>query len=93
MQRRAWAYIRDGHVDEAVDATLKQRPDSRLDPNIIKGQLEICLTLLDSANTVGKPIGWQSKADWENCLTTQIDAGVIKPGLNPDNFFTNEMIT
>ena len=93
VQRRAWAYIRDGHVDEAVDATLKQRPDSRLDPNIIKGQLEICLTLLDSANTVGKPIGWQSKADWENCLTTQIDAGVIKPGLNPDNFFTNEMIT
>jgi len=92
VQRRAWAYIRDGHIDEAVAATLKQRPDARLDPDIINGQVEICLTLFDTPNTVGKPIGWQSRIDWENCLATQLDAGVIKPGLNPDDFFTNEMI-
>jgi NitT/TauT family transport system substrate-binding protein len=92
VQQRAWAYIRDGHVDEAVTATLKQRPDARLDPEIIKSQLEICLTLLDTSSTQGKPLGWQSKTDWENCLATQLDASVIKPGLDPDDFFTNEMI-
>ena len=92
VQQRAWAYISGGHVDEAVAATLKQRPDARLDPDIIKAQLEICLTLMDTPATQGKPIGWQAKTDWENCLTTQLDAGVIKPGLNPDDFFTNEMI-
>jgi NitT/TauT family transport system substrate-binding protein len=92
VQQRAWAYIRDGHIDEAVDATLKKRPDARLDPNIIKRQVELCLPLFDTPSTAGKPIGWQSKADWESCLATQLDAGVIKPGLNPDDFFTNEMI-
>jgi NitT/TauT family transport system substrate-binding protein len=92
VQQHAWAYMLDGHVDEAVAATLKQRPDARLDPEIIKSQLEICLTLLDTPSTKGKPLGWQSKTDWENCLTTQLDAAVIKPGLNLDDFFTNEMI-
>lgn len=92
VQRRAWAYIQDGHVDEAVAATLAQRPDARLDPDIIKSQLDICLTLFDLPGTVGKPLGWQSKADWENCLATQLEAGVIKPGLDPEAFFTNEMI-
>jgi NitT/TauT family transport system substrate-binding protein len=93
VQQHAWAYVRDGHIDEAVAATLKQRPDARLDPDIIKAQVEICLTLLDTPSTAGKPIGWQSKTDWENCLATQLDAAVIKPGLTPDDFFTNEMIT
>ena len=50
------------------------------------------MTLFDTPNTKGKPIGWQSKADWENSIATQRDAGVVKPGLNPDDFFTNEMI-
>jgi NitT/TauT family transport system substrate-binding protein len=92
VQQHAWAYIRDGHVDEAVAATLKQRPDARLDSDIIKAQLEICLTLMDTPATQGKPIGWQAKTDWENCLATQRDAGVVKANLNPDDFFTNEMI-
>ena len=92
VQQRAWAYIRDGHVDEAVAATLQQRPDARLDPDIIKPQVELCLTLMDTPSTAGKPIGWQSQTDWQNCLATQLDAGVIKPGLNPDDFFTNGMI-
>ena len=64
VQQRSWAYIRDGHVGEAVAATLKQRPDARLDPEIIREQLEICLTLLDTPSTEGKPIGWQSKTEW-----------------------------
>lgn len=92
VQQRAWAYIRDGHIDEAVAAILKQRPDARLDPAVKRTEIEICLSLFDTPNTQGKPIGWQSRTDWENSLATQLDAGVIKPGLNPDDFFTNEMI-
>jgi NitT/TauT family transport system substrate-binding protein len=92
VQQRAWAYIRDGHIEEAVAATMKQRPDSRLDPDALRGSLEICLTLFDTPNTAGKPLGWQSRADWENSIATQLDAGVIKPGLDPDDFFTNEMV-
>jgi NitT/TauT family transport system substrate-binding protein len=92
VQQRAWQYIRDGHIEEAVAATLKQRPDARLDPDVIRAQLDICMTLFDTPDTAGKPLGWQSRADWEKSIATQLDAGVVKPGLNPDDFFTNEMI-
>lgn len=93
VQQRAWAWMRDGHVDDGVAAMQAQRPDARLDPDIVRGQIKICLSLFDTPNTKGKPIGWQSKTDWEGCLATQVAAGVVKPGLDPDDFFTNELIT
>jgi NitT/TauT family transport system substrate-binding protein len=93
VQQRAWAWLRDNHLDDGVAAMQKQRPDARIDPDIAREQIRICLTLFDTPSTKDKPIGWQSKADWEGCIATQVAAGVVKPGLNPDDFYTNEMIT
>jgi NitT/TauT family transport system substrate-binding protein len=94
VQQRAWAWMRDGHVDDGVAAMLAQRPDARLDADILREQIKICLGLFDTPATKDKPIGWQSKAaDWEGCIATQVAAGVVKPGLDPDDFYTNEMIT
>jgi NitT/TauT family transport system substrate-binding protein len=92
VQQRAWAWLRDGHIDDGVAAMQAQRPDARLDPDIVRGQIKICLSLFDTPATRDKPIGWQSKADWDACIATQVAAGVVKPGLVPDDFFTNEMI-
>ena len=93
VQQRAWAWLRDNHLDDGVAAMQKQRPDARIDADIAREQIRICLTLFDTPSTKDKPIGWQSKADWEGCIATQVAAGVVKPGLNPDDFYTNEMIT
>lgn len=93
VQQRAWAWMRDGHVDDGVAAMQAQRPDARLDPEIVREQIQICLTLFDTPNTKGKPIGWQAKEDWDACIATQVAAGVVKPGLNPEDFYTDEMIT
>jgi NitT/TauT family transport system substrate-binding protein len=92
VQQRAWAWLRDGHLDDGVAATLAQRPDARLDAGIIRAQAEICLGLFDTPSTQGKPIGWQSEADWDGGIATQVAAGVVKPGLNASDFFTNELI-
>jgi NitT/TauT family transport system substrate-binding protein len=92
VQQRVWAYLRDGHLDEGVDAILKQRQDARLDPDIMREQLRLSLTTFDTPNTQGKPIGWQSDADWEAGIATQIAAGVVKPGIKAADFYTNEMI-
>lgn len=92
VQQRVWTWIRGGHLDEAVDATLKQRPDARLDPVILREQLKLSLTTFDTPSTVGKPIGWQSEADWEGGITSQLAAGVVRPGLTPTDFYTNELI-
>jgi NitT/TauT family transport system substrate-binding protein len=92
VQQRTWAWLRDGHIDDGVAATQAQRPDARLDPDILREQTRICLSLFDTPATVGKPIGWQSDADWEACIATQVAARVVKPGLRPGDFYTNEMI-
>jgi NitT/TauT family transport system substrate-binding protein len=92
VQQRSWAWLRDGHLDDGVAAMQSQRPDARLDGDIVRGQTELCLSLFDTPATKGKPIGWQSEADWEGGIATQVAAGVVKPGLKASDFYTNEMI-
>jgi NitT/TauT family transport system substrate-binding protein len=92
VQQRVWTWLRGGHLDDGVNATLAQRPDARLDPDILREQLRICLTTFDTPATLGKPIGWQSDADWEGGIASQVAAGIVKPGLKASDFYTNEMI-
>jgi hypothetical protein len=44
------------------------------------------------AKTLGKPSGWQSDADWEAGIATQVAAGVVKPGLKTDHYYDNDII-
>jgi NitT/TauT family transport system substrate-binding protein len=92
VQQRIWTYLRGGHLDEGVDAIMKQRPDARLDPDILREQLRLSMTTFDTPSTLGKPIGWQSDADWEGGIASQVAAGVVQPGLKASDFYTNEMI-
>jgi NitT/TauT family transport system substrate-binding protein len=92
VQQRAWTWLRDGHIDDGAAAILAQRPDARLDPDMMRQEIQISLTFFDTPSTKGKPIGWQSDADWEGGIATQVAAGVVKPGLKPGDFYTNEMI-
>jgi NitT/TauT family transport system substrate-binding protein len=92
VQQRIWEWLRGGHIDEGVAAVLAQRPDARLDADIVREQLRVSLTTFDTPATLGKPIGWQSEADWNGGIATQVAAGVVKPGLKATDFFTNELI-
>jgi NitT/TauT family transport system substrate-binding protein len=92
VQQHAWAYLADGHLDDGVAAMQAQRPDARLDPDMMREQASICLTLFDTPSTKGKPVGWQSEVDWDACIATQLAAGVVKPGIKATDFFTNELI-
>ncbi len=92
VQQKSWAWLRDGHLDDGVAATIRQRPDARLDPDILREQLRLSLTTFDTPSTMDKPIGWQSEVDWDAGIATQVAAGVVKPGLNAGDFYTNEMI-
>jgi NitT/TauT family transport system substrate-binding protein len=55
-------------------------------------QLRLCLTLFETPSTQGKPIGWQSDADWEGGIATLVAAGAVKPGQKASDFYTNELI-
>jgi NitT/TauT family transport system substrate-binding protein len=92
VQQHAWTWLRDGHLDDGVAATQAQRPDARLDPDILREQTKLCLSLFDTPSTQGKPIGWQSAEDWDGGIATLVAAGVVKPGLQASDFYTNALI-
>jgi len=84
-----WAYILAGHSDEAVDALMKARADSRLEASLMKKQLENSFVFLHSKATVNQPVGIQVDSDWAEALKVMEAAKVIDPGTKPADYFTN----
>lgn len=92
VQVEAWNYIWNGHVNEAVQAVIDDRPNIKLDPEVIRGQLELNKPFFYTKNTKDKPIGWQSDQDWQDALQSMLKAGAITSASKPEQYFTNELL-
>ncbi len=93
-QVRAWNYVfaDPAHVDEAVQAIITDRPDKQLDPAILKRQTSLCKEFIDTANTIGKPMGWQSADDWKQAIALMSEVDLIKADANLTDCYTNDLI-
>jgi NitT/TauT family transport system substrate-binding protein len=85
-----WNYIFDGHIDEGVQAILKNRSQLPLNSGVLKGQVEAYKAYFYSDATKDKPIGIQAEADWAKTIKVMEDAGVLKKGSRPGDYFTND---
>lgn len=94
IHARAWEYIfaDPAHVEEAAAAIIAARPDKQLKPKILIDQTVLCKEFFATPNTTGKPMGWQSDADWKLAVASMAEAGVIKPDINIAEFYTNDLI-
>jgi len=92
VEIETWNYIWQGHVDEATQAILDSRPTMKLDPEIVRGQLELSKPFFDTDATRGKGVGWQSAQDWQSALQTMKDAGAITTATAPEDYFTNALL-
>jgi NitT/TauT family transport system substrate-binding protein len=59
---------------------------------ILLNQIKLTLDYFDTPATQGKPIGWQSKEDWEAALKSMQDAGVVSAGANASDYYTNALV-
>ena len=91
-QQKAWAFMRDGGIEEGVDAMLKQRPDAKLDRNVQREQIKITIDFFDTPATKGKPIGWQAEEDWKKHLEMMQATGALKVAGKPTDYYTNDLI-
>jgi NitT/TauT family transport system substrate-binding protein len=91
VQQRAWAHIKN-NIDDGVKAMLSQRPDANLDPDVVREQIKITLDYFDTPATVGKPLGYQAKEDWEATIESMARVGLVKPGWKVENYYTNELV-
>lgn len=92
VQVRAWEYIYDGHIGEAVQAMLAQRPDGKLNEKSLSGQIALYKDFFTTEATEGMRYGLQTDADWELAIASMVDAGVIQPGHKPGDYYTNELL-
>ena len=89
---RAWEYIHAGHVEEAVEAIMKQRPNEKLDAEIMRGQIVEYRPFFSTDATKGKRYGWQSEEDWKGTIAILEQTNSIPAGTKPADYYTNKFI-
>lgn len=90
VEQRAWEHLRSKPEDGAA-AIIAERPDARLDAKILTEQIKLTIDYFDTPSTKDKPIGWQSKEDWDAALKSMETAGVVRPGWNSADYYTNAL--
>jgi NitT/TauT family transport system substrate-binding protein len=88
----AWTYILKGHQDEGIAAVLKNHESARLDPELMKANLEVSLRFLYTPATEHDPIGIQAASDWTEAIRVMEKAKVIEQGTKPADYFTNDYL-
>lgn len=92
VQVEMWEYIHGGRVDEAVAAIVAQRPNARVDPDVLKGQIVAYKPFFESPTDKKLPIGRQSDADWLAAIRSMEETKQIKPGHKPSEYYTNALL-
>ncbi|WP_259651763.1 ABC transporter substrate-binding protein [Variovorax sp. UMC13] len=92
VQVRTWQYIYDGHIEEAVGAVVAQRPNARLDPEVLRGQITAYRSFFESPSARNQPFGVQNDADWTAAIRSMEQTGQIKPGHKPSDYYTNALL-
>lgn len=87
----AWAYILKGHEDEAVKAIIADRPNAKLDPDVLLGQIKSFEDFMITPSTRGKPMGYQSPSDWNAAVVTLERVNLLKPGAKAEDLYTNAL--
>jgi NitT/TauT family transport system substrate-binding protein len=87
-----WTYIFDGHEDEAVQAIVEARPQAKLNPVVLRRQIETLRGLVMTPSTKGKAIGLMSDVDWEKSVSTLKQVELINQVDPPGFFYTNDLI-
>lgn len=87
-----WAYILNGHVDEGVQAIIAARPQAKLDPVVLRQQIESIKDFARTKATENEPFGVMAMSDWKTALDVLAEGGLLEQKVTADAVFTNDLI-
>lgn len=92
--QRAWQAVGPGgeQIDAAVASLVANRPNAKLDPALMKAQIQSVYPYLYSDASKGKPLLWMAPADWKDTVTVMEELKLIKEGTSPESLYTNQFI-
>lgn len=82
---KTWEYIYDGNQQEAVDAILAQRPQSRLNPVVLHQQLDVLQNYF--VPVAQERVGVNKKSDWEKTIETLSRVGVLENQMAVEDYY------
>jgi NitT/TauT family transport system substrate-binding protein len=87
-----WAYIFNGHEDEGVKAIMAARPQAKLDPKVLRQQIDTLkeYALTDAVRSL--PFGTMALSDWQQAVTILSQGGLLGAPVDPKDLFTNDLI-
>jgi len=88
---RAWQYIYAGNQDEAVQAIITQRPQARLDPQVLRGQIDVLFEYFGKP-AAGQRIGIPQPADWIQAVRTLTSVNLIGERSQPADFYVTDFV-
>jgi NitT/TauT family transport system substrate-binding protein len=86
---RSWELARKD-PDAAVEAVRRVKPD--LSATMVKKQLLMFISFMDTEATKGKPLGYGAPQDWERSYKLYVDLRDMKTDKKPGDFYTNEFL-
>src|SRR3546814_18411601 len=75
--------------DLAVAAILAERPNAKLDPPVLRGQIVAYRPFFDIPSGKNIPFGVQTDADWSAAIKSMEQTGLIGPGHKPADYSPN----
>lgn len=87
-----WAYILDGHVDDGVQAIIASRPQAKLDPEVLRQQIETIKAFARTKATEGLPFGLMAASDWSAALEILTEGGLLEQKVEASAIFTNDLV-
>ena len=82
----------DGHEDEAVTAIIEARPNAKLNPAILRQQIDVLKGFVSTPATKDKPMGIMAEVDWRQGLDVLADGSLVPAGQTAPDFFTNDLL-
>lgn len=91
--QRSWvAILKGGAIDESVAALLKARPQAKLNPTIMKAQIQASIPFIESKAGAGKPMLWAAPEDWAATVKVMEATQLIKANTAVDSIYTNQFV-
>nr|ART38545.1 G354 [uncultured bacterium] len=87
-----WAYIFNGHEDEGVQAIIAARPQAKLDPKVLRQQIDTLKEYSKTDAVQSLPFGTMALTDWQQAVKVLTDGGLLGQAVEPKDLFTNDMI-
>lgn len=88
----AWDYVLSGNEDEGVQAIIAARPQARLNPDVLRGQIEELRKFVSLPNQSGSPTLALTAADWESTLKVLGEVDLVPKDAVASDYFTNDLL-